>query len=464
MKKYIITVIILLFSFNTSFWETWLVDENIDLNSASWDYLSWITTSTTNINDTNIINDAIAKKRAELNKILDISKETKDIVAIENLLKEIQIKKDLNDEFLKNIEKQVSEMKNQLLENENTKQLLESQNKDSSETKVKLNELEKQNKNLRNQLLFKEMLIKDLNENIKSAEILAEKYNNLLEKYTNIKKEVDDNSNKEKKDKMRILYFFLIWSVIVYFIKLLLYKKYWKNYEKDFLYFDLIFAIIFILFLISFFFYLYTQLYILLFFVSWYIITINAPIISSFIWSFIVFRKYTIWDIIKQWDDKGKIIKITPIYTTIRTINDDWVITNHNVNIPNNILVREKVDIISNPKIADHRFHIVLNLKEVENIFKIIDEIRDNIILKTLTNKLNSIDNLDEDIFKITYDQTEPEKVKINFFWRSTSLISRKLERKILWYVKNQIDIINLKKEEKEKNKENINNQTESKN
>jgi hypothetical protein len=88
--------------------------------------------------------------------------------------------------------------------------------------------------------------------------------------------------------------------------------------------------------------------------------------------------------------------------------------------------------VIKNPNIMDHNFHIILNLKDVDNLFKIIDEITDNIILKTLTNKLNNIDSLDEDIFKITYDQTHSDRVKIKFFWRATSNISRKLERKIL--------------------------------
>lgn len=454
IKKYliIITALIFIINFSVSFGNTWdIIGENIDLNSASSD--SWasfsgdIKQNTNNSidSDWNIINETITKKREALNSILDSTKEEKDIKAIENTIKEVQIKKDLNEEFLKTIKNQVNDIKEKMLENQDNIKKMEEDYKNSSEMKIKLNELEKQNQSFRNQLLFKEMLIKDLTENIKWAELLAEKYNNLLDKYIWIKKQVDDNSEKETKEKMNILYLFLIISFIVYLSKIALYKKLWKKYEKEFLYFELIFAIIFIVFLISFFFYLYTQLYALLFFISWYLVVINAPIISSFIWSFIIFRKYSIWDIIQQWDDKGKVVKITPIYTTLRTINDDWVITDHNVNIPNNILVRWKVDVINNPKIWDHNFHIILNLVEVENIFKFIDEIRDNIILKTLTNKLKSIDSLDEDIFKITYDQIEFDKVKINFFWRSTSLISRKLERKILWYVKYQLDLMKIK-------------------
>ena len=53
-------------------------------------------------------------------------------------------------------------------------------------------------------------------------------------------------------------------------------------------------------------------------------------------------------------------------------------------------------------------------------------------LLYTYRTAIYNIDLLDEDIFKVIYDQIDTNKVKINFFWRSTSKISMKLERKIL--------------------------------
>jgi len=68
---------------------------------------------------------------------------------------------------LKTIKNQVNDIKEKMLENQDNIKKMEEDYKNSSEMKIKLNELEKQNQSFRNQLLFKEMLIKDLTENIK---------------------------------------------------------------------------------------------------------------------------------------------------------------------------------------------------------------------------------------------------------------------------------------------------------
>lgn len=476
-----ILLIIILFFINTSvYWNTgdFIVEENIDLNSAQTNTLSTnenrnpikIIVDTNNKDltpqsqlteqvNTNSIENDIADKKKQLNSIFDPTKQEKDIKNIENIIKEVQIKRDINNEFLDSIKNEVNNIKENISKNEENLKIIGEENKKTADWKIKINELERTIRTLKNQLTYKEIIFSKLQSKSDDYEILQLEYENNLKEYTKLKNQSDKAKSIEIAKKMKLLYVFLILSLIIYISKVLILKVFKNKYESKILYFDFVFALVIICFLIGFFFYIYTEMYVLLFFISWYLVYINAPIIASFIWSILVFRKYTIWDIIKQWEDKWKIVRISPMFTTIRVMNDDWIITNHNINIPNAILVREKVDVIKNPNIMDHNFHIILNLKEIDNLFKIIDEIKDNIILKTLTCKLNNIDLLDEDIFKVTYDQTDTNKVKINFFWRSTSKISMKLERKILWYIKYQVDLIEQRKkdlkQEEEKGEDN---------
>ena len=93
--------------------------------------------------------------------------------------------------------------------------------------------------------------------------------------------------------------------------------------------------------------------------------------------------------------------------------------------------------VIQKPELIDHEFSVALPLSDVGNIFKIIDEIKENILLKNLNQRISNINHDDEETFKIFHTQTNPDFIMINFTWRASPNRSRKLEAKIISYVYN---------------------------
>jgi len=137
--------------------------------------------------------------------------------------------------------------------------------------------------------------------------------------------------------------------------------------------------------------------------------------------------------------ETGKIIKITPIHTIVKTINEHGMIEKDEISIPNINLVKDRITTIRDIKEKDHYFSIILSLKEVKDIFKIIENIKENILLKYITNRPKSINPFENDIFKSKYEQIDAENIKITFYWIGSDDLNRKIEQKIIGFIKNNI-------------------------
>ncbi len=399
----------------------------------------------------NTVLDVIAWwNKNSLSQLVSKDEEEKNIETMKDLVQEISIKKDFSNELLAQTTSKVEEFKNQVeLNSQKISQIsqISQISKLSSEQTLKLEDLKKENDLLKKQIASKSLLINDLESTINNYSILQTKYESLLNKYVWIKKTAQDSEKENTNKKMFILYFVLTLFGIIYLIKFILYKKYSHKYEKWLLYFDLIFWITAILTLIFFFFYIHPELYIVLVFISGYIIFINASIIWSFISSLIVIEKFAIWDVIEHENSIWKITRITPIFTIVRTMNKHWILTNKIISIPNLMLVKDKVNIVKEPSVLDREFSVILSLKDTENIFKLIDDIKDDILLKNLTRRMDNINLDDTDIFKVDNEQIDVDKIKVNFYWRATNTTSRKIERKILGFLKSKIEKLKLKNE-----------------
>ncbi len=466
MRKIILIVLIFFnFNINYSFWEelywSWNEDKTNSLEVIEKTYSGSESlikepipkALTEEEKEENILNGFYKKRKEQIQKLIENTKEEKDIESIENLKLELEIKKSFDEEYLKKINSELSNLQKKIEQNN---EFLEESSKikeKNSSLQKKIKEVLKNNSLLKKQSKFKEKIILDLKDSLNNYQLLDSKYKSLLSKYINIKKDKEKEKKEERERKLKYLYIFIITSFLIFLIKIIISRKVDKKYESIFVYFDLIFTIIVILSLIGFFFYFFPQLYIMLLFISWYLLYINSSLIWSFIWSIIVLKNYNIWDVIKHKEDFWKIMRITPLFTWIRILNDNWILTNRRENIPNILLIKEQVTVFKKPELQEHNFDIILPLKNNYNIFRIVKEIKDNIILKSLTNRPINVDKNSSDIFKTKYTQLDLETVKISFFWIDENIISRKIEKKILWYIKELIDD-NEKEESPLKNKE----------
>ncbi|MFA5916825.1 MAG: mechanosensitive ion channel domain-containing protein [Candidatus Gracilibacteria bacterium] len=384
-----------------------------------------------------IIDKANAIKNKELDKLLGKTDEEKNIEAIETVLQELDIKKELNEVQLNEIQTNLKVLQKNIEDNNKNINLLKEGKKVREITK-ELEEIEKNNAVLKKELEFKEDLISDLQDSLAGYNILEVKYKKLLETYVDTKKEKENDLLKGKEQKVITLFIFLILFTIAYIIKILLVRndKFMRKRENFGEYFNLVFGITLVIFLIIYIFYLFPELYVLLIFISGSLIFINAQVISSFIASIILFRNFKIGDIIKIGTDKGKIIKISPLSTIIKRINDYGVLESEEVNIPNIDLLKEKVTLAKNSLIKENIFNIILSLNGEKDLFEIIDNIKENILLKMLKEKLNTLNPLSTDTFKTKYEHIDSDKIKITFYWLGTSELNRRIEKEIIKYIK----------------------------
>ena len=417
---------------NLNSWSISQIDLEEELKK-DWIELDSASTSTT----PSIIDKATQIKNIEYDKLMWKTDEEKNIEAIENVLTKLDIKKEINETQLIEIQDNLKELSNMLEENNKNISLLKEW-KSITEVKKQLEDLEIKNQELLNEIEFKKKLEKDLSDTVISYNILKEKYSNVLNWYVKLKQEKTVSILKDKEKKIITLFFAILIFIIVYFIKILLLKNknFVKKHENFWESFNLVFWIIIILFFIWYIFYLFPELYALLIFVSWSLIFINSQVISSFVASILLIKKFNIWDIIKISDERWKIIKITPVNTVIRRINDYWILEWEDINIPNIDLLKEKVSLAKNYKNKENIFNIILNLWDWQDIFEIINHIKDDILLKMITEKLNTVNPLSNDIFETKYEYIDTDKIKITFYWMWENELNRKIEKEIIKFIK----------------------------
>lgn len=431
--------------------------ENLDLEEElKKDWIELESAEITNDTDKTIVDKANEIKNKEVNKLFWKTEEEKNIEAIEKVLNDIEIKKELNQIQLSEIQDKLKILQKNIDENNKNINIIKEW-KNIKEISKELADLENKNEEYKKELEFKERLLKDLENSNTWYEILQEKYKSLLSLYVDTKTEKKNNILKDKKQKLVTLFIFLILFTIAYIVKILLLRneKFIKNHENFWEYFNLIYWIVFVIFIVLFTFYLFPELYALLIFISWSLIFINAQVISSFVASLILFEKFKIWDIIKVWQEKWKIIKIKQLHTVIRRINDYWVIENEEISIPNIDLLKEKINLVKNTKTKENIFSIILSLNWEKDLFEIIDSIKKNIFWKHLKEKLNTLNPSSIDTFKTKYEHTDTDKIKITFYWLWTSELNRKIEKEIIKHIKKYIIV-------EKNNEENICNATKS--
>ncbi|NDK08013.1 mechanosensitive ion channel [Candidatus Gracilibacteria bacterium] len=384
-----------------------------------------------------IVDKANDIKNKEFDKLLGKTDDEKNIEAIETVLSELEIKKELNQSQLTEIQTNLKALQKNIEENNKNINILK-EGKKVREISKELEDIEKNNALLQKELEFKEELIDDLQGSIAGYNILEVKYKKLLETYVDNKKEKETSILKNKEKKLITLFICIILFIILYIVKILLLRddKFIKKHENFGEYFNLIYGIVIIIFFIGFIFYLFPELYALLIFISGSLIFINAQVISSFVASIILFRNFKIGDVIKIGTEKGKIIKMSPLSTIIKRVNDYGVLENELINIPNIDLIKEKVTLAKNSLLKENIFNIILSLNGEKDLFEIMDSIKKNIFGKFLKEKLNTLNPYSVDTFKTKYEHTDSDKIKVTFYWLGSSELNRKIEKEIIKYIK----------------------------
>lgn len=404
--------------------------------------------------DSTLLDDFL-EKRKEVFELAEESKEEKDIKSIENLLQEIEIKKEFNNELVKDVRGELQSINETLIEN---KKIIDYLSQESSlwvEAKIQLETATKTVGELKTKLNFKEKLIEDLESTIQWYEILEQKYTVLLWQYTNVKKQLITKQNDQTRQNYTYLFIIFIIAGFIYLIKKIIEKFFFTKYETPLLYFDLIYWIVLTLVLVSYSFSIFPQLYLVMIFVASSIVIVLGHFISSFVASFSILKKFSIWDVVQIKGDMWKIIRISPISTVLRSMNTNGFLTNRLLHVSNDAMLKEQVIKIEKADIRGYYCTIVLPMKRNINFFKIIDEIEKDVLWVIHFPKAQHVDKNDHDNFKISYNQVKSTEIEVKFYWRSDMITNRKIEKRILWVVKRHLDEIddmeNIIKEEKEK-------------
>lgn len=317
-------------------------------------------------------------------------------------------------------------------------------------------ELDKFLKEASESIEIKNNLVNKLNSQIEENKIDKEKNDILLEK---LSKKQHEDELKNKKQNYKKYYIFFGFTFILFMIYILLF--FWLKYNKIkrerwvYIKFFLIFS--YTIFLIWFFFYLYPELSIFLIFVSWYLLAINAHLIASFVWSIIILEKYKIWNVIKFWEHKWQIIRITTINTVLLPMTDEWIFSNKPIVIPNYRLLKEEVIRDEAPEKIIHKYILKFSVDLGLDTLKLVEEIEQNILTKHLHFRLNTLE-WNEESFRTSMWFDRFWRIEITFIWKWDDILNKRIERKIMWYFtktvelkKKDIEELEIKKEEDKK-------------
>ena len=126
-------------------------------------------------------------------------------------------------------------------------------------------------------------MIENLETTIQGYEILEKKYDVLLEEYTQLKKQLTDQTTEENQWKFYYFLIIIFIAIAVYSGKTFLLKKFPNKYEEKFIYFDLLYGIFFVLVLVLYSFSIFPQLYLVMIFVASSIVIVLGHFISSFV-------------------------------------------------------------------------------------------------------------------------------------------------------------------------------------
>ena len=383
----------------------------------------------------NILIKAFEERKNKLFEIITWGELTQEINNLELELNSLEnldeLNKEIKDNLLKdiwNIKLKIEETKNQT---ENVEGLVNL-----------INEAEQA-------IIIKDSLILNLDSETEENNLNKEKIKVLLDKYSKEKIEYEKKENEETILKYYLFFSFTLFLALIYFLSNFLAKKEIIN-KKRLIYLNFFLIFWYTIFLIWFFFYLHPELSIFIIFISGYLLAINAHLIASFVWSILILEKYKIWDIIKVWEYKWQIVKITTINTILLPMSDEWIFANKPIVIPNVDLLKETVIKDNNPESYIHVYTIKFDLSLWLDVIAITEYIENNILIKHLNNRLNTITWSDES-FRSGHTFDRFWRININFTWRWDDLLNKKIERKIMWYFTNMVKVEKEKRSQEEK-------------
>ena len=415
---------------------------------------TFLSTYAIDTNDNPVLK-AFEERKQKVVNIIEWDELTQQINKLKETITKINTDDELNQKVIEKINNDIVSLEDQY--NKLKEEIKNSQEIDQN--------IEKLAKELEDTIKSKQLLLEKLQKQSEENQIQKEKLNLLLEKYSAEKQQQEEQNNQSDYVKYIIFFSVTLWLWLIYFIINFLYKRD-KISRRVAIYTNFFLIFGYTIFLIWFFFYLHPELSIFLIFISGYLLAINAHLIASFIWSILILKRFQIWDVIKLWDFRWQIIRITTINTILLPISEEGILTNKPIIIPNVELLKNTVIKDEWPETFLYEYEIKLPNDTKIDIMKMVEHIEQNILLKRLNNRLASLVWW-EDSFRTSMWFDKFWRIFVKFIWRWDDILNKQIERKIMWYItklkKDEREEEERKKEEEKKLEEQQQNQQEPK-
>jgi len=361
----------------------------------------------------------------------------------------LDVKEKILNEINSSLNKELWKIRNEFWEIEELKKELDKKTKDSNQDKEDNKKLQEQLKDLEENLKDKKKkidLILSEKEKLEKMvwELSIEKSQNaiLLEHNLWLKKIIEDwkKVNLEKKEENVL--FLLIILISIYIIKIIYFKNK-KSLRSKTLnsYLTNLFTSLFVLTTIWILFYMNPQWLTYLIFWAGAIMLISAPIIWSFISSFVIYSRLKVWDKIKITNDdiSWRVIWLTPQVIQIALTNKYWEEIWEIKNIPNRKFIDWNFTKIIWNQAEENNFEMFTKETDTKKLEKILDLWLKNINSLTINNEMN---------LKPSYDisMTKDFQFVIKFKWYWNEESSLKIKKSLHKIISEEI----IKRENKE--------------
>jgi len=395
------------------------------------------------ISDDNILLKAFNERKEKLFEIINWGELSQEINNLKIEVNKLEASQSLDEEVKKKISQEIKILEEKIEENIKLKDI------DKKDLEIFLDEAKKS-------IEIKNHLVDKLNTQIEENKISKEKNDILLQKLSKQKQVEDLKKKKQDYKKYYIFFGFTLFLFLIHILVIVL-LKYNKIKREKWVYIKFFLIFWYTLFLIWFFFYLYPELSIFLIFISGYLLAINAHLIASFVWSIIILEKYKIWNVIKFWEFRWQIIRITTINTVLLPMTEQWIFSNKPIIIPNYRLLKEEVIRDQAPEKIIHSYILKFSLDLWLDTIKLVEDIENNILTKHLHFRLNTL-AWNEESFRTSMWFDRFWRIEITFTWKADDVLNKRIERKIMWFFTKTVELKKKELEEEEVKKEELKN------
>ena len=395
------------------------------------------------ISDDNILLKAFNERKEKLFEIINWGELSQEINNLKIEVNKLEASQSLDEEVKKKISQEIKILEEKIEENIKLKDI------DKKDLEIFLDEAKKS-------IEIKNHLVDKLNTQIEENKISKEKNDILLQKLSKQKQVEDLKKKKQDYKKYYIFFGFTLFLFLIHILVIVL-LKYNKIKREKWVYIKFFLIFWYTLFLIWFFFYLYPELSIFLIFISGYLLAINAHLIASFVWSIIILEKYKIWNVIKFWEFRWQIIRITTINTVLLPMTEQWIFSNKPIIIPNYRLLKEEVIRDQAPEKIIHSYILKFSLDLWLDTIKLVEDIENNILTKHLHFRLNTL-AWNEESFRTSMWFDRFWRIEITFTWKADDVLNKRIERKIMWFFTKTVELKKKELEEDEIKKEELKN------